>query len=94
MMTGAELCAWGLPSILIPLPTAAGDHQRHNAEALVTAGASEMILQRDLTPERFGDAIASVLGDPERLAAMAQAAKSRGRPDAADEIVSRLLTFF
>lgn len=94
MMTGAELCAWGLPSILVPLPTAAGDHQRHNAEALVAAGASEMILQRDLTPERFGAAVASVLGDPERLAAMAQAAKARGRPDAADEIVSRLLTFF
>jgi UDP-N-acetylglucosamine--N-acetylmuramyl-(pentapeptide) pyrophosphoryl-undecaprenol N-acetylglucosamine transferase len=94
MMTGAELCAWGLPSILVPLPTAAGDHQRHNAEALVAAGAAEMILQRDLTPERFGAAIASVLGDPDRLAAMAQAARSRGRPDAADEIVSRLLTFF
>jgi len=94
MMTGAELCAWGLPSVLVPLPTAAGDHQRHNAEALVAAGASEMILQRDLTPERFGTVVTVLLGDPDRLAGMAQAALARGRPDAADEIVSHLLTFF
>lgn len=94
MMTGAELCAWGLPSVLVPLPTAAGDHQRHNAEALAAAGASEMILQRDLTPQRFAAAIDALLHDPDRLGVMAGAARARGRPEAADEIVTRLLTFF
>jgi UDP-N-acetylglucosamine--N-acetylmuramyl-(pentapeptide) pyrophosphoryl-undecaprenol N-acetylglucosamine transferase len=94
MMTGAELCAWGLPSILVPLPSAAGDHQRHNAEALVAAGACRMILQRELTVERFGTEVRSLLDDPERLATMAAAARTRGRPDAADQIVSHLLTFF
>lgn len=92
MMSGAELCAWGLPSILIPLPTAAEDHQRYNAEALAAAGASTMILQRDLTPERLGSAIRDLLGDPARLEGMRQAARARGKPAAADEIVSYLLT--
>jgi UDP-N-acetylglucosamine--N-acetylmuramyl-(pentapeptide) pyrophosphoryl-undecaprenol N-acetylglucosamine transferase len=92
MMTGAELCAWGLPSILIPLPTAAEDHQRHNAEALAVAGAATMILQRDLTPESFSAAVDRLLGDGARREAMAAAARARGKPWAVDEIVSHLLT--
>jgi len=94
MMTGAELCAWGVPSVLVPLPTAAGDHQRHNAEALAAAGAAEMILQRELTPDRFATVVGSLLQDPARLALMSEAARARGKPHAADEIVSLLLTFF
>ena len=48
MITVAELCAWGLPSILIPLPTAAADHQTHNARVLAEAGASVMLPQAEL----------------------------------------------
>ncbi len=92
MMTGAELCAWGLPSLLIPLPTAAEDHQRHNAEALAAAGAASMILQRDLTVQSFGAAVGGLLADRRRREAMAEAARTRGKPAAADEIVSYLLT--
>jgi UDP-N-acetylglucosamine--N-acetylmuramyl-(pentapeptide) pyrophosphoryl-undecaprenol N-acetylglucosamine transferase len=92
MMTGAELCAWGLPSVLIPLPTAAQDHQRYNAEALMAAGAARMILQRDLTSATLGTAIRALLQDRTRLGAMAEAARQRGKPRAADEIVSHLLT--
>ena len=44
MMTCAELCAWGLPSILVPLPTAAADHQTANARALEASGAAEVLL--------------------------------------------------
>jgi UDP-N-acetylglucosamine--N-acetylmuramyl-(pentapeptide) pyrophosphoryl-undecaprenol N-acetylglucosamine transferase len=90
MMTGAELCAWGIPSILIPLPTAAGDHQRFNAEALVAAGAAEMILQRDLTVARLGEAVAGLARDPRRRAGLAAQARLRGRPQAADDIATRL----
>ena len=43
MITVAELCAWGLPSVLVPLPTAAADHQTHNARVLAEAGASALI---------------------------------------------------
>ena len=49
--TLAELTAAGRPSILIPLPTATDDHQRKNADALVTHGAARMIDQRSLTGE-------------------------------------------
>lgn len=92
MMSGAELCAWGLPSILIPLPTAAQDHQRYNAEALANAGAARMILQHTLTAKSLGEAVRELLGDHLRLEAMRLAAQERGKPAAADEIVSYLLT--
>ncbi len=92
MMSGAELCAWGLPSILIPLPTAAEDHQRYNAEALASAGAAMMILQRDLTNQTLGSALNDLLANPGRREAMHKAALARGKPGASDEIVSYLLT--
>src|SRR6478752_2167474 len=69
MITVAELCAWGLPSILIPLPTAAADHQTHNARVLAEAGASRLLLQTQLTPELLAKSVARMLADrPRRLA--------------------------
>ena len=50
--TVAELCAAGKPSLLVPFPAAADDHQRKNAEVLVEAGAAVMLLQKDVTPAR------------------------------------------
>lgn len=90
MMTGAELCAWGLPAVLIPLPTAAEDHQRHNAVALREAGAAVMLDQRDLSASSFGKVIGELLRDPARRANLAQAARRRGKPDAAAQIVAHL----
>jgi UDP-N-acetylglucosamine--N-acetylmuramyl-(pentapeptide) pyrophosphoryl-undecaprenol N-acetylglucosamine transferase len=90
MMTGAELCAWGVPSILVPLPTAAGDHQRYNALALQAAGAARVLLQGELTPQRLDHEIGPLLRDRPRLAAMARAAAERGRPAAAAEIAAHL----
>jgi UDP-N-acetylglucosamine--N-acetylmuramyl-(pentapeptide) pyrophosphoryl-undecaprenol N-acetylglucosamine transferase len=92
MITVAELCAWGLPSILIPLPTAAADHQTHNARVLAEAGASVMLPQDKLTSERLAAAVARLLGDADARAGMASRALARGKPRAADEIVSNLLT--
>lgn len=92
MMTGAELCAWGLPSILVPLPTAAADHQTWNARALSEAGAALMLTQTGLTSVALGEAILGVVGDAGRRAAMAQAARERGRPAAASQIVGHLRT--
>jgi UDP-N-acetylglucosamine--N-acetylmuramyl-(pentapeptide) pyrophosphoryl-undecaprenol N-acetylglucosamine transferase len=92
MMTGAELCAWGLPSILIPLPTAAADHQTWNARALSEAGAASMLVQEGLTAKYLGDTIARLLNDPYRLGSMAAAARERGHPTASQQIVAHLLS--
>lgn len=89
MMT-AELQAWGIPMLLVPLPTAAADHQTHNAQALEQAGAAVHLRQAGLTPESLWRAIAEVTGQPERRERMAAAARKRGRPDAAREIAKKL----
>ena len=92
MITVAELCAWGLPSILIPLPTAAADHQSHNARVLAGAGASLLMTQADLTPARLGEEVDRLLSDAAGRSEMARRALSRGKPQAAADIVSNLLT--
>lgn len=91
-MTIAEVCAWGKPSVLVPLPTAAADHQTMNARALAEAGAAIAIAERDLTGVGLADLIRRLMQDPERLASLAGAARRRGRPDATREVVSRILT--
>ena len=82
--TLAEITAAGRPSILIPLPTAADDHQRKNAEALQAAGAAEVIEQKNLTGSVLVDRILALAADKERRAAMSAAARRLARPDAAD----------
>jgi len=92
MITVAELCAWGLPSVLVPLPTAAADHQTHNARVLAEAGASALIAQAELTATTLAGAIDSLLFDRTRRESMAACALARGRPHAAADIVSKILT--
>jgi len=91
-MTTAELCAWGKPAVLVPLPTATADHQTHNARALADAGAAVHLPERDLTATTLAVGITTLLGDPQRLEALAAAAKGRGHPSAAREIMSKILT--
>ena len=91
-MTTAELCAWGKPGVLVPLPTAAADHQTHNARALAAAGAAVVMLDRDLTGASLAGLVNDLLASPARLASLGQAAAARGNPDAAREVVSRILT--
>jgi UDP-N-acetylglucosamine--N-acetylmuramyl-(pentapeptide) pyrophosphoryl-undecaprenol N-acetylglucosamine transferase len=85
--TCAELSASGKASIMIPLPTAADDHQRKNAEALERVGASKMILQSDLTGESLGVEIAKLIESPDAITEMETAAKELGREDAAEKTV-------
>jgi UDP-N-acetylglucosamine--N-acetylmuramyl-(pentapeptide) pyrophosphoryl-undecaprenol N-acetylglucosamine transferase len=92
MITVAELCAWGLPNILVPLPTAAADHQTHNAKVLAASGASRMLPQAELTPDRLREVVTALLSDPGGRKQMGERALARGRPQAAREIVSNLLT--
>ncbi|HJR42952.1 MAG TPA: UDP-N-acetylglucosamine--N-acetylmuramyl-(pentapeptide) pyrophosphoryl-undecaprenol N-acetylglucosamine transferase [Gemmatimonadaceae bacterium] len=91
-LTLAELCAWGIPSVLVPLPTAAADHQSSNARALAATGAAVVIPQSEFTTDRLDRTLRELLGQPERLSRIAAAARSRARPDAAETIARRILT--
>ena len=90
-MTTAELCAWGLPSILIPLPSAAANHQQKNAEAMARAGAAAHITESELTPTRLKAVLEHLLGNDSALGDMKLAASTRGRPDAARNIAKEVL---
>lgn len=89
-MTLAELCAWGIPAILVPLPTAASDHQTRNAQVLTGAGGAVLLLQGDLSPDRLGSEVLRIATDPSLRASLGQAARARGKPAATAEIVTHL----
>lgn len=82
----AELTAKGIPAILIPYPYAAENHQEYNARAVEKAGAAKVILNKDLTAPVLVEAIDSVICHQDTLAAMAEASRKLGRPEAADTI--------
>lgn len=86
-----ELAAWGLPSILVPLPHAAQDHQRANAYAYAREGAAEVLEEENLTPHVLLDRIQKLLGDKARREKMSQAAKAFAKPDAAEKIALEIL---
>ncbi len=88
--TTAELAVVGVPSVLVPLPGAPGDHQTANAAGLVTAGAAAMVADTDLDGSRLVRIVEELLADEERLPAMERAALAVARPDAADR-VARLI---
>ncbi len=90
--TVAELCAAGLPSLLVPFPQAADDHQRRNAEVLAAAGAAEMMLQADATPESLEKALLALLTDEPRRLRMAASARSLARPGALQRIAAKVLS--
>ncbi|MGE0445337.1 MAG: undecaprenyldiphospho-muramoylpentapeptide beta-N-acetylglucosaminyltransferase [Vicinamibacterales bacterium] len=89
--TVAELMAAGRPSILVPLPTATDDHQRRNAEAMVTRGAARMLEQRNVTGDALAAAITSMAADVEGRRRMGEAARALARPDAARAIVEKVI---
>jgi UDP-N-acetylglucosamine--N-acetylmuramyl-(pentapeptide) pyrophosphoryl-undecaprenol N-acetylglucosamine transferase len=89
-MALAELCAWGLPSILVPLPTAAANHQFHNAAALRDAGAALLVEENHLVSGRLWSQVVEMAEDTQARAALAARARERGMPYAADEIAGRL----
>jgi UDP-N-acetylglucosamine--N-acetylmuramyl-(pentapeptide) pyrophosphoryl-undecaprenol N-acetylglucosamine transferase len=82
-VTVAELAAAAVPSILVPLPGAPGDHQTRNAEAMVDAGAALLMPDRDCDAARLDVVVGELLADRGRLDAMAKAARTLARPDAA-----------
>ncbi len=90
-MTIAELCAWGIPALLVPLPSAAQDHQTHNAQATQASGAARYVPQRDFTAATLDAAVRSMREDPATREAMRTAALRRARPGAAADIARSVI---
>jgi UDP-N-acetylglucosamine--N-acetylmuramyl-(pentapeptide) pyrophosphoryl-undecaprenol N-acetylglucosamine transferase len=86
-----EIVAHGLPAILVPYPHAAGDHQSENARWLCDAGAAIAIADAQLSAARLTQEVDALLADRPRLAAMAAAARTLARPDAAGDVARELL---
>ncbi|MGI6092589.1 MAG: undecaprenyldiphospho-muramoylpentapeptide beta-N-acetylglucosaminyltransferase [Veillonellaceae bacterium] len=82
----AELTARGIPSILIPYPYAAENHQEHNALVMENHGAAAVIRDKELSGERLLVLVKELIDDPSRLELMAAASKRIGRPEAAEHI--------
>jgi UDP-N-acetylglucosamine--N-acetylmuramyl-(pentapeptide) pyrophosphoryl-undecaprenol N-acetylglucosamine transferase len=89
--TVAELLALARPSILVPYPFAADDHQTANARALDSAGAALLVRQPDFTPERLAAELESLMRASERLVAMGRCARGLARPDAVDRLLEAVL---
>jgi UDP-N-acetylglucosamine--N-acetylmuramyl-(pentapeptide) pyrophosphoryl-undecaprenol N-acetylglucosamine transferase len=91
-MTTAELFAWGIPAVLIPLPTAAADHQTINAVTLEKAGAAIHIPQSQLSDDRLDTTLRGLLANQAEMQRLAAGAAKRARPDAAAVIGQRILS--
>jgi UDP-N-acetylglucosamine--N-acetylmuramyl-(pentapeptide) pyrophosphoryl-undecaprenol N-acetylglucosamine transferase len=91
-MATAELCAWGIPAIVVPLPTAAADHQTANAKALESAGAARVIRQTELSGAALGATVGGLVSDPPALEVMKRKALERARPTAAADIARHVLS--
>jgi len=85
--TCAEIAAAGKAAIMIPLPTAADDHQRKNAEAMQNAGAVKMLAQDQLTPESLASTLSELAAAPKTIVSMEKAARQLAREDAAEATV-------
>lgn len=86
-----EIAAWGKPSILIPLANAAQDHQRKNAYDYAATGAAIVVEEANLTPHILLAEIRKILGDPEHIKKMKEAAQKFSRIDAAELIAREIL---
>ena len=89
--TVAELAAAGKASVLVPLPTAADDHQRKNAEVFAEAGAAVLLLQKDVTAESLSQVLFGLLTDGERRHVMGERARTLAVPGALERICKAVL---
>jgi UDP-N-acetylglucosamine--N-acetylmuramyl-(pentapeptide) pyrophosphoryl-undecaprenol N-acetylglucosamine transferase len=86
----SELCIAGKPSILVPLPNAAEDHQTKNAMALVEKGAA-ILLANDKLNEELGEKLKELASDEKRQATMAENIQGLAKPDATEKIVMEVI---
>ncbi len=89
--TVAEVAAAGKPSLLVPFPFAADDHQRRNAEAFERGGAARVVADKDLSGERLFQEITALAGESGRLEMMGESARQFARPGAAQRAAEILI---
>lgn len=87
----AEVTSLGVPAVLIPSPNVTNNHQQPNAESLASAGAAEMILEKDLSGDALLRAVSSIMRDASRREKMAGASRGLGMPNAAAAIYEQML---
>ncbi len=85
-LTLAELAAAGVGSVLVPFPFAVDDHQTKNASAMLAAGGAVLLPEAQASAESIAAALTDLLGDRAHLLAMAEAARTLAKPDAAARI--------
>ena len=90
-MTLSELPAAGKPSVLIPSPNVAENHQYHNAMALAKRGAAVCIEEKDLTVDRLWEAIRTIVLSPDKRREMGENARKAAILDADDRIYAVVL---
>lgn len=90
--TIGELCALGKPSIMVPSPYVAENHQEKNARALEHAGACEVLLEKDATPQTLLEMTERLLADDARRAKMSRAAAGLAQLDAGEKIYQQILS--
>jgi len=87
----SELCASGLPSILVPYPYSAADHQKFNAKKMEEIGAALYLEDEDLSTEKLTGMIEDIIYNPNKLATMCSCASAEARPNAAKEIAEQII---
>ncbi len=87
----SELAAFGLPSILVPFPYAAEDHQYHNAKVFESSGAANLMRQSELNQFDLADYVLELFADDQRLKKMSEAAKSLADIDASQKIARKII---
>jgi UDP-N-acetylglucosamine--N-acetylmuramyl-(pentapeptide) pyrophosphoryl-undecaprenol N-acetylglucosamine transferase len=90
-LTVSELAAVGIGAVLVPFPGAVDDHQAHNAQYLVRAGAAVVIADRELTAERLAAELERLCAGRGKLLSMAERARQLATPHAADELADSCL---
>ncbi|QKX15698.1 undecaprenyldiphospho-muramoylpentapeptide beta-N-acetylglucosaminyltransferase [Microbulbifer sp. YPW1] len=86
-LTVSEIAAAGLGAIMVPFPFAIDDHQTKNGEWLEKAGAARVIQQDALDADQLAALLAELFAEPEKLLAMAEAARRVAKPDATDRVL-------
>lgn len=90
-LTVAELAAVGIGAVLVPFPFAVDDHQTANARFLEQGGAARVVQQAELDAERLAALLRELLGDRQRLLAMAEAARCLAKTEAAEQVAQACL---